>query len=111
MLQQIEETCSLGAHAAVIVPPTWIIRVRRQQVHTHPPISPKTAFASPLMFIKQKLCQRVSVHVQLYILCIKRRDQCYFLQNLLGPFKTLTGSEMQGQRHYSPGKNEKDIVC
>ncbi|KAL7824628.1 hypothetical protein AOLI_G00327940 [Acnodon oligacanthus] len=31
MLQQIEEACSLGAHAAVIVPPTWIIRVRRQQ--------------------------------------------------------------------------------
>lgn len=31
MLQQIEETCSLGVHAAVIVPPTWIIRVRRQQ--------------------------------------------------------------------------------
>ncbi|XP_046695980.1 diacylglycerol kinase zeta [Silurus meridionalis] len=39
MLQQIEEPCSLGAHAAVIVPPTWIIRVRRPQVqtltHTH----------------------------------------------------------------------------
>ncbi|XP_029909297.1 diacylglycerol kinase zeta isoform X2 [Myripristis murdjan] len=31
MLQQIEECCSLGAHAAVIVPPTWIIRVRRLQ--------------------------------------------------------------------------------
>nr|XP_046249127.1 diacylglycerol kinase zeta [Scatophagus argus] len=31
MLQQIEECCSLGAHAAVIVPPTWIIRVRRAQ--------------------------------------------------------------------------------
>ncbi|KAL2088762.1 hypothetical protein ACEWY4_015661 [Coilia grayii] len=31
MLQQIEESCSLGAHAAVIVPPTWIIRVRRPQ--------------------------------------------------------------------------------
>uniref|UniRef100_A0A8C9TYH0 Diacylglycerol kinase n=1 Tax=Scleropages formosus TaxID=113540 RepID=A0A8C9TYH0_SCLFO len=31
MLQQIEETCSLGAHAAVIVPPSWIIRVRRPQ--------------------------------------------------------------------------------
>uniref|UniRef100_A0A3B3SS19 Diacylglycerol kinase n=1 Tax=Paramormyrops kingsleyae TaxID=1676925 RepID=A0A3B3SS19_9TELE len=31
MLQQIEETCSLGAHAAVIVPPTWIIHVRRPQ--------------------------------------------------------------------------------
>ncbi|KAB5565865.1 hypothetical protein PHYPO_G00246380 [Pangasianodon hypophthalmus] len=31
MLQHIEETCTLGAHAAVIVPPTWIIRVRRQQ--------------------------------------------------------------------------------
>ncbi|MEQ2194179.1 hypothetical protein XENOCAPTIV_024925, partial [Xenoophorus captivus] len=26
MLQQIEECCSLGAHAAVIIPPTWIIR-------------------------------------------------------------------------------------
>lgn len=32
MLQQIEEPCSLGAHAAVIVPPTWIIRVRKPQV-------------------------------------------------------------------------------
>ncbi|KAK9516078.1 hypothetical protein VZT92_024038 [Zoarces viviparus] len=31
MLQQIEECCSLGAHAAVIIPPTWIIRVRRIQ--------------------------------------------------------------------------------
>ncbi|KAM9375902.1 diacylglycerol kinase zeta-like isoform 2-T2 [Pholidichthys leucotaenia] len=31
MLQQIEECCSLGAHAAVIVPPTWIVRVRRPQ--------------------------------------------------------------------------------
>uniref|UniRef100_A0A673XAY5 Diacylglycerol kinase n=1 Tax=Salmo trutta TaxID=8032 RepID=A0A673XAY5_SALTR len=33
MLQQIEESCSLGAHASVIVPPTWILRVRRPQVH------------------------------------------------------------------------------
>lgn len=32
MLQQIEEACPIGAHAAVIVPPTWIIRVRRHQV-------------------------------------------------------------------------------
>ncbi|XP_051545816.1 diacylglycerol kinase zeta-like isoform X1 [Myxocyprinus asiaticus] len=31
MLQKIDETCSLGAHAAVIIPPTWIIRVCRQQ--------------------------------------------------------------------------------
>ncbi|XP_047241564.1 diacylglycerol kinase zeta isoform X2 [Girardinichthys multiradiatus] len=31
MLQQIEECCSLGAHAAVIIPPTWIIRVRKPQ--------------------------------------------------------------------------------
>ncbi|KAJ8413123.1 hypothetical protein AAFF_G00107050 [Aldrovandia affinis] len=31
MLQQIEESCSLGAHAAAIVPPTWVIRVRRPQ--------------------------------------------------------------------------------
>uniref|UniRef100_A0A8C8JHE7 Diacylglycerol kinase n=1 Tax=Oncorhynchus tshawytscha TaxID=74940 RepID=A0A8C8JHE7_ONCTS len=32
MLQQIEEPCSLGAHASVIVPPTWIIRVRKPQI-------------------------------------------------------------------------------
>ncbi|XP_029926295.1 diacylglycerol kinase zeta isoform X2 [Myripristis murdjan] len=31
MLQQIEEACPIGAHAALIVPPTWIIRVRRYQ--------------------------------------------------------------------------------
>ncbi|XP_031425406.1 diacylglycerol kinase zeta isoform X4 [Clupea harengus] len=31
MLQQIEEACSLGAHASVIVPPSWIIRVRKPQ--------------------------------------------------------------------------------
>ncbi|XP_056595763.1 diacylglycerol kinase zeta isoform X2 [Triplophysa dalaica] len=30
MIDKIDETCSLGAHAAVIVPPTWIIRLRRQ---------------------------------------------------------------------------------
>ncbi|XP_031420619.1 diacylglycerol kinase zeta isoform X2 [Clupea harengus] len=29
MLQQIEEPCSLGAHAAVIVPPTWVVRIRK----------------------------------------------------------------------------------
>ncbi|XP_067349523.1 diacylglycerol kinase zeta-like isoform X3 [Channa argus] len=31
MLQQIEEACPIGAHAPLIVPPTWIIRVRRHQ--------------------------------------------------------------------------------
>ncbi|XP_038261124.1 diacylglycerol kinase zeta isoform X11 [Dermochelys coriacea] len=31
MLQCIEEPCSLGAHAAVVIPPTWILRVRRPQ--------------------------------------------------------------------------------
>ncbi|XP_073460385.1 diacylglycerol kinase zeta isoform X3 [Aquarana catesbeiana] len=31
MLHHIEEPCSLGAHAGVIVPPTWIVRVRRPQ--------------------------------------------------------------------------------
>ncbi|XP_070711473.1 diacylglycerol kinase zeta-like isoform X2 [Pempheris klunzingeri] len=31
MLQQIEEACPIGAHAALTVPPTWIIRVRRHQ--------------------------------------------------------------------------------
>uniref|UniRef100_A0A3B4EMX3 Diacylglycerol kinase n=1 Tax=Pygocentrus nattereri TaxID=42514 RepID=A0A3B4EMX3_PYGNA len=36
MLHQIEEPCSLGAHAGVIVPPSWIIKVRKPQVHTRP---------------------------------------------------------------------------
>uniref|UniRef100_A0A452IJB9 Diacylglycerol kinase n=1 Tax=Gopherus agassizii TaxID=38772 RepID=A0A452IJB9_9SAUR len=31
MLHHIEEPCSLGAHAAVIVPPTWIIKVKKAQ--------------------------------------------------------------------------------
>ncbi|XP_048886154.1 diacylglycerol kinase zeta-like isoform X3 [Brienomyrus brachyistius] len=31
MLQHIGEACSLGAHASVIVPPSWIIRARRPQ--------------------------------------------------------------------------------
>uniref|UniRef100_A0A3Q2YA43 Diacylglycerol kinase n=1 Tax=Hippocampus comes TaxID=109280 RepID=A0A3Q2YA43_HIPCM len=31
MLHQIEEVCPIGAHAALIVPPSWIIRVRRCQ--------------------------------------------------------------------------------
>uniref|UniRef100_A0A8D2IUG6 Diacylglycerol kinase n=1 Tax=Varanus komodoensis TaxID=61221 RepID=A0A8D2IUG6_VARKO len=31
MLQHIEEPCSLGVHAAVIVPPTWIIKVKKPQ--------------------------------------------------------------------------------
>uniref|UniRef100_A0A3P8U0Z5 Diacylglycerol kinase n=1 Tax=Amphiprion percula TaxID=161767 RepID=A0A3P8U0Z5_AMPPE len=34
MLHQIEEPCSLGAHAGVIVPPSWIIKVRKPQVYT-----------------------------------------------------------------------------
>ncbi|KAJ3612175.1 hypothetical protein NHX12_020452, partial [Muraenolepis orangiensis] len=29
MLHQIEEPCSLGSHAGVIVPPSWIIKVRK----------------------------------------------------------------------------------
>ncbi|CAL8318378.1 unnamed protein product [Lota lota] len=29
MLHQIEEPCSVGAHAGVIVPPSWIIKVRK----------------------------------------------------------------------------------
>uniref|UniRef100_A0A8C9SKZ1 Diacylglycerol kinase n=1 Tax=Scleropages formosus TaxID=113540 RepID=A0A8C9SKZ1_SCLFO len=31
MLHQIEEPCSLGAHAGVIVPPSWIVKVRKPQ--------------------------------------------------------------------------------
>lgn len=36
MLHHIEEPCSLGAHAAVIVPPTWIIKVKKPQVTSGP---------------------------------------------------------------------------
>lgn len=32
MLQQIEEPCPIGAHAVLIVPPTWVVRIRRNQV-------------------------------------------------------------------------------
>ncbi|XP_061759639.1 diacylglycerol kinase zeta-like isoform X7 [Nerophis ophidion] len=31
MLHQIEEVCPIGVHAALIVPPSWIVRVRRCQ--------------------------------------------------------------------------------
>ena len=31
MLHHIEEPCSLGAHTAVIVLPTWIIKVKKPQ--------------------------------------------------------------------------------
>ncbi|XP_051976738.1 diacylglycerol kinase iota-like isoform X3 [Xyrauchen texanus] len=31
MLHQIEEPCSLGAHAGVIIPPSWIIKVKKPQ--------------------------------------------------------------------------------
>ncbi|XP_064417887.1 diacylglycerol kinase iota [Latimeria chalumnae] len=31
MLHQIEEPCSLGAHAAVVIPPTWVIKVKKPQ--------------------------------------------------------------------------------
>ncbi|XP_061692127.1 diacylglycerol kinase zeta isoform X3 [Syngnathoides biaculeatus] len=31
MLHQIEEVCPIGAHAALIVPPSWVVRVRRCQ--------------------------------------------------------------------------------
>uniref|UniRef100_H3AUT4 Diacylglycerol kinase n=1 Tax=Latimeria chalumnae TaxID=7897 RepID=H3AUT4_LATCH len=31
MLHQIEEPCSLGAHAAVVIPPTWVIKKKPKQ--------------------------------------------------------------------------------
>uniref|UniRef100_A0A8C1BV95 Diacylglycerol kinase n=1 Tax=Cyprinus carpio carpio TaxID=630221 RepID=A0A8C1BV95_CYPCA len=52
LMQKIEETCSLGAHAAVIIPPTWIIRVRRQQV---PPDLKKTGSYTTLRKKKTSL--------------------------------------------------------
>ncbi|XP_053574966.1 diacylglycerol kinase iota isoform X2 [Bombina bombina] len=33
LLHHIEEPCSLGAHAAVIVPPSWLIKVKKPQVN------------------------------------------------------------------------------
>ncbi|MGH0115616.1 UNVERIFIED_CONTAM: hypothetical protein FKN15_037939 [Acipenser sinensis] len=33
MLHQIEEPCSLGGHAGVIVPPSWVIKVKKPQFH------------------------------------------------------------------------------
>ncbi|XP_066039926.1 diacylglycerol kinase iota isoform X3 [Chamaea fasciata] len=43
MLHHIEEPCSLGAHAAVIVPPTWIIKVKKPQVVSIPGDEPDWA--------------------------------------------------------------------
>ncbi|XP_077593772.1 diacylglycerol kinase zeta-like isoform X2 [Stigmatopora nigra] len=34
MLHQFEEVCPIGVHAALIVPPSWIVRVRRCQAST-----------------------------------------------------------------------------
>lgn len=56
MLHQIEEPCSLGAHAGVIVPPSWIIKVRKPQVR-----SPQTAAVCICLgfyyhFMKRGLC-------------------------------------------------------
>uniref|UniRef100_A0AAX7VGA4 Diacylglycerol kinase n=1 Tax=Astatotilapia calliptera TaxID=8154 RepID=A0AAX7VGA4_ASTCA len=42
MLHQIEEPCSLGAHAGVIVPPSWIIKVRKPQVCSYPRRAPSS---------------------------------------------------------------------
>uniref|UniRef100_A0A8C4JZB8 Diacylglycerol kinase n=1 Tax=Dromaius novaehollandiae TaxID=8790 RepID=A0A8C4JZB8_DRONO len=44
MLHHIEEPCSLGAHAAVIVPPTWIIKVKKPQVTTSTRRKKRTSF-------------------------------------------------------------------
>ncbi|XP_022111888.1 diacylglycerol kinase zeta-like isoform X4 [Acanthaster planci] len=32
MMQQIEEPCSLGIHAGIIIPPSWIIRLPKQRI-------------------------------------------------------------------------------
>ncbi|ETE64852.1 Diacylglycerol kinase iota, partial [Ophiophagus hannah] len=48
LLQHIEEPCSLGAHAAVIVPPTWIIKVKKPQENKGRPFVIKP-ISSPLM--------------------------------------------------------------
>ncbi|RXN23836.1 diacylglycerol kinase zeta-like protein [Labeo rohita] len=54
MLQKIDETCSLGAHAAVIIPPTWIIRVRRQQA------SLKSSKRKKKTSLKAKPCKKTT---------------------------------------------------
>lgn len=46
MLQQIEEPCSLGVHAAVVIPPTWILRARRPQVSPARTLDPRRHLGS-----------------------------------------------------------------
>ncbi|MGH0166131.1 UNVERIFIED_CONTAM: hypothetical protein FKN15_050590 [Acipenser sinensis] len=48
MLHQIEEPCSLGGHAGVIVPPSWIIKVKKPQEAKWRPFLIKP-LPSPLM--------------------------------------------------------------
>ncbi|RXM34094.1 Diacylglycerol kinase iota [Acipenser ruthenus] len=48
MLHQIEEPCSLGGHAGVIVPPSWVIKVKKPQETKWRPFLIKP-LPSPLM--------------------------------------------------------------
>ncbi|XP_045074454.1 diacylglycerol kinase zeta-like [Coregonus clupeaformis] len=62
MLQQIEEPCSLGAHASVIVPPTWIIRLRRPQT------SLKSSKKKKRTSFKRKSSKKGEVSLNCYII-------------------------------------------
>ena len=48
-MQHIEEPCSLGAHASLIVPPQWIIKMPRKVSFPHPPFqsTPSSPLLSP----------------------------------------------------------------
>ncbi|XP_065147564.1 diacylglycerol kinase zeta isoform X3 [Paramisgurnus dabryanus] len=52
LLSKIEEPCPLGAHAAVIIPPTWIVRVRRHQA------SLKNSKRKKKTSLKSKTCKK-----------------------------------------------------
>ncbi|KAI4904626.1 hypothetical protein NFI96_014608 [Prochilodus magdalenae] len=76
MLHQIEEPCSLGAHAGVIVPPSWIIKVRKPQVcvcvYHQPrcgtlPIMASVSIIRLTAAVCVRACERL--HVCSYITC------------------------------------------
>ena len=89
MLQQIEEACPIGAHAALIVPPTWVIRVRRNQV-TPPSVSVLSA-TDPNVWICLSRCLWLQC---LWLQCLWL--QCLWLQCL--SLQCLSQSSMKSSK-------------
>ncbi|KAM7325598.1 hypothetical protein ACRRTK_015851 [Alexandromys fortis] len=122
MLHHIEEPCSLGAHAAVIVPPTWIIKVKKpQQENKGRPFVIKP-ISSPLMkpllvFVNPKSggnqvshfsCRAISTSVD-SLITLERRPpfllSCILhLGQILGAFRhtgrTLSSRPTRSSKYY-----------